>query len=113
MIASKPPKKSETLEVRLPYDTKTAFMARCRDLGQTASDAVRGFIETELVGGANEPRRVRLRFWQTAAAAFAGLALGAFAAPSLALTTPTERPAFNALDQDHDGVLTPAEFSRR
>jgi hypothetical protein len=78
MTAPKPPKKSETLEVRLPHQTKTAFMARCRDDGQTASEAVRGFIEAELVTG---PGRPRLRLWQMAAAAAAGRARGAGAAP--------------------------------
>ena len=46
------PKKSETLEVRLPFETKSAFMARCQDEGRTASEAVRGFIEAELERGA-------------------------------------------------------------
>lgn len=110
MTAPKPPKKSETLEVRLPHSTKTAFMARCRSDGQTASEAVRGYIETELLAGS---RRGRLRLWQTVAAAVAGLALGAVAAPSLARTASTDQAAFHQLDRDHDGVLTLAEFQRR
>lgn len=104
------PKKSETLEVRLPHDAKTAFMARCRDEGQTASEAVRGFIEAELV---SRGRRGRLRAWQAVAAAVAGLALGAVAAPSLAQTAPSDRAAFQRLDHNHDGVLSLAEFRRR
>lgn len=110
MTAPKPPKKSETLEVRLPHQTKTAFMARCRTDGQTASEAVRGYIETELAAGS---RRVRLRLWQIAAGAVAGLALGAVAAPSLARTVSADQAAFHQLDHDHDGVLTLAEFRRR
>ena len=110
MTAPKPPKKSETLEVRLPHSTKTAFMARCRSDGQTASEAVRGYIETELVAGC---RRGRLRLWQIAAGAVAGLALGAVAAPSLARTASADQAAFHQLDRDHDGVLTLAEFRRR
>lgn len=110
MIASKPPKKSETLEVRLPHQTKLAFMRRCRDDGQTASEAVRGFIDTELRGG---PRARRTRLWQALVAATAGLALGAVAAPSLARTAPTDEDAFERLDQNHDGALSPAEFQRR
>lgn len=104
------PKKSETLEVRLPHGAKTAFMARCRDEGQTASEAVRGFIETEL---ASRGRRGRLRAWQALAAAVAGLALGAVAAPSLAQTAPTDQAAFQRLDHNQDGVLSLAEFQRR
>lgn len=113
MTAPKPPKKSETLEVRLPHSTKTAFMARCRDDGQTASEAVRGFIEAELITGLHTIRRGRLRLWQTAAAAVAGLALGAVAAPSLARTASADQAAFHQLDRDHDGMLSLAEFRRR
>jgi hypothetical protein len=56
--AMRAPKKSETLEVRLPFETKTAFMALCRARGRSASDAVRGFIEAEI--GA----RGRLKRWR-------------------------------------------------
>ncbi|CAN5403914.1 EF-hand domain-containing protein [soil metagenome] len=104
----RPLKKSETLEVRLPFETKTAFMARCQDDGRSASDAVRGFIEREL----SPPRRVRMRGWQALAAALAGLAIGAVAAPSLAQTA-TGHAAFETLDRNHDGVLTPAEYAAR
>lgn len=110
MTAPKPPKKSETLEVRLPYRTKLAFMTRCRDDGQTASEAVRGFIETEL---GDRPRAPRTRLWQALVAATAGLALGAVAAPSLARTAPTDHAAFERLDQNDDGALSIAEFERR
>jgi hypothetical protein len=109
MTAPAKPKKSETLEVRLPHQTKTAFMARCRDDGQTASEAVRGFIEAELVAG---PRRARSRLWQMTAAAAAGLALGAVAAPSLARTVSADEAAFARLDRNHDGALSLAEFRR-
>lgn len=113
MPTARSPKKSETLEVRLPFETKTAFMARCQGDGRTASDAVRGFIEHELMGPMPAPRSVRsVRIWQALAAAAAGLAIGAVAAPSLAQTT-TGPAAFQHLDRNHDGVLTPAEFAAR
>lgn len=102
------PKKSETLEIRLPYQTKTAFMARCRGEGRTASDAVRGFIEGEVEG---RPTRSRSRLW-IAVAATLGLAIGAAAAPSLAQTTP-DRTVFGKLDRNGDGVLSYEEFSAR
>jgi hypothetical protein len=35
------PKKNATIEVRLPYAVKHAFMAQCRAQGCTASDVVR------------------------------------------------------------------------
>ena len=110
MPASRTPKKSETLEVRLPHQTKLAFMARCRDGGQTASEAVRGFIDTELRG---RPHAGRTRLWQTLVAAAAGLALGAVAAPSLARTPPEDEGVFQQLDRNHDGALSLTEFQRR
>ena len=111
MASIRPPKKSETLEVRLPYDAKTAFMARCHETGQTASGAVRLFIEGELTGRVRS--RSRLRAWQTLAAAVAGLAIGAAAAPSLAQTEGEDQKRFEALDRNADGMLTAAEFARR
>jgi hypothetical protein len=110
MTSIRPAKKSETLEVRLPYEAKAAFMARCRDTGQTASEAVRLFIECELSG--RRGARRGLRAWQTMAAAAAGLAIGAAAAPSLAQTGGSDQ-AFQRLDRDGDGLLTPGEFARR
>ena len=103
----RPPKKSETLEVRLPHQTKTAFMARCQAEGRTASDAVRGFIEGEL----SPVRRTRVRGWQALVAALAGLAIGAVAAPSLAQTT--GHASFAQLDRNNDGVLSPVEYASR
>lgn len=110
MTAGKPPKKSEVLEVRLPHQTKTAFMARCRETRRTASEAVRVFIDQELEGP-SKPRRRGL-VWRVLAAALAGLAVGAVAAPSLARPS-MDHASFDRLDADHDGVLSYAEFSRR
>ena len=106
-MTARPPKKSETLEVRLPHQTKTALMARCQAEGRTASDAVRGFIEGEL----SPVRRTRVRGWQALVAALAGLAIGAVAAPSLAQTT--GHASFAQLDRNNDGVLSPVEYASR
>lgn len=108
----KPPKKSETIEVRVPYGAKTAFAAHCRERGQTVSEAVRAFIEREI--GAGRIGRVRTRLWHAAAALAAGLALGAVAAPSLAQTQASHgsRAAFERLDRNHDGVVSYDEFRR-
>jgi hypothetical protein len=102
------PKKSETLEIRLPFSTKEQFMARCRDDGRSASEALRGFIEDQIEG---RTRSMRSRAWQFAVAAAAGLALGAVAAPSLAKAS--GQTAFEQLDANGDGVLTRVEYAGR
>jgi hypothetical protein len=112
MTTGKPSKKSEMLEVRLPHETKTAFMARCRETRRTASEVVRTFIDQELEGRAGKPRR-RGWVWRVLAAALAGLAVGAVAAPSLARPASASHGAFDRLDANHDGVLSFEEFGRR
>jgi hypothetical protein len=105
-------KKSETLEIRLPYPTKLAFMARCRDEGRTASEALRGFID-----GAVEPRRMAKAPRKLIAGAAIAAAVGAIALPSLAhpARAQIDRLAaaadFARLDTNHDGRLTLAEFT--
>jgi hypothetical protein len=118
MTSQSSPKKSETLEIRLPHQTKTAFMARCQTEGRTASEAVRRFIDGEISGPS---RRPRVTLWQALAAAAAGLAIGAVAAPSLAQTSlgqtahaqESPRAAFDRLDRNHDGVVSFEEFRAR
>jgi hypothetical protein len=105
MSFSRPPKKSETLEVRLPLETKVAFMARCRDAGTTASEVVRDLIEREPLA-----RTARLRGWQAGLLAAVGIAIGAVAAPSIAQALPGSRVAFDQMDANRDGVISFAEF---
>jgi hypothetical protein len=99
------PKKSETLEIRLPYAQKQAFMARCKREGRSASEALRGLIEQAL----EEPRAPSLPL-RWAAVGLAAVSLGAVAAPSLA--RPSLPAQFARLDADHDGRLSLAEFER-
>ena len=108
MTTPRPPKKSETLEIRLSHDDKLAFMARCRSEGLTASEVVRGLIEAPIA----QPRRPA-KVWQAAAAALAGLLIGAVAAPSIAQALPGSRDAFDQMDANHDGVVSFAEFQGR
>ncbi len=99
------PKKSETLEIRLPHALKQAFMARCQGESRSASETLRAFIERTLA----EPRRPKppLRW---AAVGLAAVSLGAVAAPSLA--RPNLPAQFARLDANHDGRLSLAEFER-
>src|SRR5437868_5473142 len=110
MSAPRKLKKSESLEIRIPHPTKQAFMARCRDEGRSASEALRGYIEGELDAAPKPtPRRMP---WRLIAGALIAAAVGAAAVPSLA--RPGLKAAeFTALDANHDGVLTYAEFQRR
>ena len=113
MDRDKPLKKSETVEIRLPHATKTAFMARCRAEGRTASDAIRRFIDAELSQNSATRRAPRLGWRPLLAAAVAGLALGAVAAPSLAQSSPPSRAAFDRMDRNHDGVVSFDEYRSR
>ena len=111
MTSPRPPKKSETLEIRLPHAAKLAFMERCRAAGLTASEVVRGLIEDE-APAAPKTRRT-MTGWQALAAAIAGIVIGAAAAPSIAQALPGSRAAFDQIDANRDGVVSFAEFQAR
>jgi hypothetical protein len=96
-------KKSESLEIRIPYPTKQAFMARCRAEGRSASETLR-----ELIEGRLQPAARRPRWRQWLAGGLVAAAMGAAAVPSLARTGP--QPEFRQLDRNGDGVLTRAEY---
>ncbi|GAW40898.1 hypothetical protein SH203_01300 [Brevundimonas sp. SH203] len=112
MDRNRPLKKDETVEVRLSHAAKTAFMARCQAEGRTASEAIRRFIDAELNQTTAARRSVPAGWRQLAAAALAGLALGAVAVPALAQShaAPPSRAAFDRLDRNHDGVVSFDEY---
>ena len=113
MASIKPPKKSESIEIRLSHEAKTAFMERCRDEQLTASEAIRLFIDDRL-GQRSNPRRRRAASWRIVAAGIAGAVLGlGVAAPALAWAGQDKRPVFDQLDRNHDGVLNYQEFRSR
>lgn len=99
-------KKSETLEIRLPYPTKLAFMARCREDGRSASEALRGFIDGH-IEALSPARRSRQRL---IAGALIAAAVGAIALPSLA--RPSLRAEFDRLDLSGKGAISLSDLSR-
>jgi hypothetical protein len=105
------PKKSDTIEVRLPHAVKRAFMDQCHAQGRTASDVVRGFVEAHLAGDPASPPSPRL--WPRLAAAAAMVGALALAMPAATASGPDLRPTFAGIDRNHDGLLTPDEFGAR
>ncbi|MBX3564893.1 MAG: EF-hand domain-containing protein [Sphingomonas sp.] len=91
-------KKSETIEVRLPFAAKTAFAERCRADGVTMSDAIRRFVEGH--GRARHGIAGPL-------AVIALLALAVVMSPVAA--RPDYGAGFDELDRNGDGVVTQAE----
>ncbi|MDO9338133.1 MAG: hypothetical protein Q7T61_17190 [Caulobacter sp.] len=99
------PKKSESLEIRLPHETKTAFMLRCRQDGLTASEVLRGDIEAHLA------RRPTGGWARVRAVAGAAVILGVAASALPSLAAAMAAPSFASLDKDRNGVLAFAEFA--
>jgi Ca2+-binding EF-hand superfamily protein len=110
------PKKSETLQVRLPHGMKRDFMRRCEDENRPASDVLRDFIESYLarpVEFLTSERAVMIRrtfvYPTVAAAALLGLAVTLTPQSSQATSL---RGDFAAMDADKDGVVVLKEFKR-
>ena len=114
-------KKSETLQVRLPFGMKSRFLDACHRSGTTASDVLRSAISTYLARGerpcsetetgtrgmiiAFVKRRKRVLAASVGVLALAGVA----AAPSAA--GPDLRAEFERDDENGDGMISFAEFS--
>lgn len=114
-------KKSETLEVRIPFETKQAFLSACREDGTTASEVVRDSVQTYLDERERPPieekRSIIMKFPtpvrhyapRIAVGGIAALGLATFAAlPSAA--APDFKAQFGRLDTNGDGVLSSDEF---
>jgi hypothetical protein len=85
MANQRQPKKSETIEVRLDHETKSALQARAQGEGRSVSEIIRGLIARYLgedAPNASATRSIIMRF-SLAAAASAALIFGA-----ITLTTP-------------------------
>jgi Ca2+-binding EF-hand superfamily protein len=123
-MTKRPPKKSDMLEVRIPHETKRAFLEACREVGRTASEVVREFVDSYL---SRARRRSSNHEWSVAmilnspVKRRAALAVGAGALGLVAmvgLTAPSTAQsdlsgAFASIDADGDGRITMVEFSNR
>lgn len=116
MSAPRKLKKSESLEIRIPFPTKQAFMARCQAEGVSASEAVRGFIDERLSPAEPTLRKApRLVIGGLIAAAVGAIAVPSLAGPAVAAGLARDlvsRVAFERIDANHDGVISYAEYRR-
>jgi len=110
-------KKSESLDIRLPYQQKQDFMAATKQKGQTASEALRAFIahyieEARLEQHPNKVQEITMtlaRHRLKTLATAAGAAIGVFSVT--ALPSAADSTAFERLDENKDGVLTEGEIA--
>lgn len=113
MKKPRPPKKSESLEVRVPHGVKRAFMERARSRGRTASGVLRDFIEAYLAGASPEDRTMLKRLATPAAAtAVIGAVIAAHGLmPTAASANPDFKSVFDKLDSNADGMLSEEELA--
>jgi hypothetical protein len=113
-VSRRSPKKSETLEVRIPHEVKDALMRKAQAEGRSASEVVRSFIESYLAGKPKEARSMLMTLWKPAAAigALSISLIGVALIPSASNAQPDLKSVFHLLDRNHDGVITMAEFVR-
>ncbi len=109
-------KKSESLDIRLPYEQKREFMEATRKRGETASQALRSFIadyieDARLAEHPNPVQEITMtlaRHRIKTIATAAGAALGVFSIT--ALPSAADSTAFDALDKNKDGMITEGEI---
>jgi Ca2+-binding EF-hand superfamily protein len=118
------PKKSETLEIRIPHETKTAFMSACRAKGVSASDVLRACIGRHLESAGRTPlhwtKEISMAFLEksrrrrillgSAGALAAGIGVVTLAGPAHATIDPRLAAMFGWMDANHDGRVSRAEY---
>lgn len=109
-------KKSESLDIRLPFEQKREFMEATKKRGETASQALREFIssyieEARLADNPNPVQEITMtlaRHRLKTLATATGAALGVFSIT--ALPSAADSTAFERLDKNKDGVITEGEI---
>lgn len=110
-------KKSESLEIRLPYSQKTAFVEACREQGISASEALRAQIDlfVDQTAAPQKPNllgaslkmieRHKKKTFASLTAIAAAISIGG------ALPSQADETLFHSFDKNADGVLTAGEIS--
>ena len=123
----RPSKKSESIEVRVPFEAKQAFIAACKAERRSASDVIRGAIaayvdrrdgqpdlaaERKLAGLVPKSLR-RKHYVALGAASVLGIAALAALPSAAAPSDPDQVAAFSKLDRNGDGFVSFQEFVAR
>ncbi len=105
--AQKAEKKSESIEVRVPYTLKTDFMEKCSTNGDTASQVLRGSILNYLRPAARRHNVLKLASVMTMLSLFvAGVYTMQVAGFPGNAGSPTQQALFSIFDSNDDGFLT-------
>ncbi|PQA85623.1 EF-hand domain-containing protein [Hyphococcus luteus] len=120
MNRQRPPKKTETIEIRLSPDAKQAFMASCEKRKRSASAVIRGFIDLYIAETNRAPQSIPIKEFdmlrlinknKLRLSALAGCIAAGFAlATTSAAADPRVEAVFQWLDADHDEAISKQEF---
>lgn len=113
MPSARPPKKTDTIEIRLADEVKVAFAEHCRQEGRTVSEAIRALIADRLEPSEHVRPAPPTR-WRLAVAGALGAALGAgVAAPSVARSACDNHPVIDHVVANADSVSASREPHKR
>lgn len=103
---TRPEKKSETIEVRVSYTEKLAFMEACRQAGTTASHAIRDYIGGVLTPSSATPTKNRLVITVGLALLIGLTATTVYFSQTETITVSAGQRVVRYFDQNGDGAIT-------